>query len=233
LTVIKPYQFLPKEKIEQIANDFRLSMQAKANFPKKCEDLAEFAVDFLKLDLLWCNIPLHNERPVFAKIYPTSRLIEINENIPDLHENKGLKQSTLAHEIGHWMLHVNQDEADGNLEQLELILFTEITEEPFLCRNISDQKLPYTTTNKQLDSIEWQAQYFASCFLMPLYKLEEGRKGRNLTNEKHLKAMADELGVTISNIKHRLKDIGWIHIPNGSRQIYLGNSTPNGQKNLF
>jgi Zn-dependent peptidase ImmA (M78 family) len=232
LSVIKSYRFLPKEQIEHIANDWLLRMQARANFPK-WKFIAEFAVDFLNLSLVWCSVPPQNGRPVFARIYPSSRLIEINEDIPEIQENHGLAQSTLAHEIGHWILHVNQDEADGNIEQLELSLYKEATEQPFLCRNINEQQIAQNNANKQLDSIEWQAQYFASCFLMPMYKLEEGRKGRDLTNWNHLKAMADELGVTSSNLKHRLKDLGWIYIPKGSKQIYKSNTTPNIQRSLF
>ncbi len=39
---------------------------------------------------------------------------------------------------------------------------------------------------------EWQAQYFASCLLMPRHVLEDKRRGRDLTNWKHLYAMVDE-----------------------------------------
>jgi hypothetical protein len=59
------------------------------------------------------------------------------------------------------------------------------------------------------------------------------QKGRDLTKESHLQAMADELGVTKANLKHRLKDVGWIHIPQGSRQIYLGKAAPSREKRAF
>jgi len=68
---------------------------------------------------------------------------------------------------------------------------------------------------------------------MPQLKLEEVRKGRDLTNWRHLRAMADELGVTQSNLKHRLKDLGWIYIPQDSKQIYPGKAISNGQTRLF
>lgn len=32
--------------------------------------------------------------------------------------------------------------------------------------------------------------------------------------------MQDDLGVTISNLINRLQDLGWIYIPEGSKQIY-------------
>ncbi|PSM46609.1 Zn peptidase, partial [Chroococcidiopsis sp. CCALA 051] len=44
----------------------------------------------------------------------------------------------------------------------------------------------------------------------------------DLTKWKHLYAMKDELGVTISNLTHRLQELGLIYIPKDSKQIYLG-----------
>lgn len=68
---------------------------------------------------------------------------------------------------------------------------------------------------------------------MPLNLLEETRKGRNLQNWNHLRAMADELGVSLSALKVRLQQIDWIYIPKNSRQIYLGKAPSNARNNLF
>jgi glyoxylate utilization-related uncharacterized protein len=57
---------------------------------------------------------------------------------------------------------------------------------------------------------------------MPQFKLEDVKRGRDLTKWRHLYAMKDELGVTISNLTNRLQDLGWIYIPTGSKQIYPG-----------
>lgn len=123
------------------------------------------------------------------------------------------------------------NKADGIVKQLELPLNCQATLQLFLCRNL-DNSRSQTTLNREVN-IEWQAQYFASCLLMPRYILETKRRGRNLQNWPHLYAMADELGVTISNLTNRLQDLGWINIPKGSKQIYLGNSVPNGQQKLL
>ncbi|MCJ8282288.1 MAG: ImmA/IrrE family metallo-endopeptidase [Rivularia sp. ALOHA_DT_140] len=144
-------------------------------------------------------------------ILPIQRKIIINDQIPAL--EGGFGQSTIAHEIGHWLLHIEHDALDVFKERMspELIM----TIEPLICRSVTSQK-----------GIEWQAQYFASCLLMPKFKLEEVLRGRNLTNWKHLYAIKDELGVTISNLTNRLQGLGWIDIPKGSKQIYLGNNFP-------
>jgi Zn-dependent peptidase ImmA (M78 family) len=227
MNLFKPVRFLKKEEIEDKANEILMQMQ-KEGFPLKWPFDASLVADALEIRLCWDKIPPDNEGIIAAKIEPIKRLITINELFTELEKNKGLQQSTIAHEIGHWVLHVNQDEADGIVKQLELPLICKATEQLFLCRNANLQ-----TQTKSNWKIEWQAQYFASCLLMPRYILEEKRRGRNLTNWSHLYPIADELGVTISNLSNRLQDLGWINIPKGSKQIYLGHDRPNGQKKLF
>lgn len=126
------------------------------------------------------------------------------------------------------MLHINQDEVDGVVKQLELDFgdygkLKEL-EQLFVCRRAGGRKI---------DSIEWQAQYFASCLLMPKSILEEKRKGRDLTKWSNLYQIRDELGVSISNLTYRLQEFGWISIPKGSRTIYRGPAEVKGQTQLF
>ena len=84
--------------------------------------------------------------------------------------------------------------------------------DPLLCRN----------DDRSIAGIEWQAQYFATCLLMPQYILIEKQIGKDLTRWPDLYQIAEELGVSISNLVHRLKDLDWIYIQEGSRKIYLG-----------
>lgn len=90
-------------------------------------------------------------------ILPTERKIIMNENHRDFPQ--GFEESSIAHEIGHWILHIDQNNVSRFLELQEMGI--EKTVEPFLCRSVNTQQ-----------GIEWQAQYFASCFLMPLFKLQ-------------------------------------------------------------
>lgn len=194
-------------------------MQATPNYiPKFPLDPSRVA-EFLGLDIVWDTIPPDTEGRIAARILPLEHLIEINDAIPEL--RGGFGASTIAHEVGHWVLHINQAEIDGLTKQQELNLGLEEVP-PFLCRSVSNSQ-----------GIEWQAQYFAGCLLMPRYVLKDVARGRNLTNWKHLYAMADDLGVTISNLKHRLQSINWIVLPKGSKQVYLGKSAPSEQTKLF
>ncbi|MBE8985914.1 ImmA/IrrE family metallo-endopeptidase [Nostoc sp. LEGE 12450] len=229
MNIFKKYQFYSKEQIELKANEVLRVMEVE-NFPPKWPFEASRAADALGIMIDRQSIPPDTQGSIVAKILPLERKIVLNELIPNL--NGGFEQSTIAHEIGHWILHVNQDEADGFTEQLELNLGLEDVTKYFLCRTV-DAKISQINMNSQLGNIEWQAQFFASCLLMPIHILEATRKGRDLTNWKHLYAMKDQLGVTISNLINRLEDLDWINIPKGSKQIYLGKAAPNGQTNLF
>ncbi|MEA5533691.1 ImmA/IrrE family metallo-endopeptidase [Crocosphaera sp. XPORK-15E] len=222
MSIIKPYTFYPKQIIEEKAN--QLLTQAKNdNYPLNWgAGITHHLLDVLDLNTLWEIIPNDNQGQIVAKIEPSKRLITLNENISELKNNKGFQQSTIAHEIGHWELHINQDEGDGLIQQLELSLNSLTEEKSFLCRVTGEENIHKIKLKIQDDRREWQAQYFAGCLLMPDYKLHECRKGRDLTIWKHLYAIADELCVTISNLIYRLQNLGWIYITKGSKQIYKG-----------
>jgi len=225
LNLFKPYQFYSKDEIEGIANEILRRMQALSNYELKFPIDTTRVSDFLNLNILYETILPDEQGLIIANILPLERKIVINTGIPEV---LGVfAESTIAHEIGHWILHVNQDEAESFSEKLEMNSAVAETVQPFLCRSASEQMDKYSASS-QRDQIEWQAQYFASCLLMPRHVVEEIRKGRDLTNWRHLYAMRDELGVTISNLVNRLQELGWIYIPKGSKQIYLAKAGAKG-----
>lgn len=249
MSILKPYRFYPKESIERKANEILWRMQSPGNFALKWPLEPSLVADFLDLGVVWDKIEPDEGGAIAARILPTERLIEIDEDILD--KPQGFQESTIAHEIGHWVLHVNQDEADGIVKQLELDLGNfgepQKSQEPFLCRSPNGSKtaLPGKFSEapgkrscrfaegQGIESIEWQAQYFASCLLMPRQIVQEKIQGKDLMKWSHLYQLKDELGVTISNLTHRLQDLGLISIPKGSRTIYPGSVKQEGQKMLF
>jgi len=178
---LKQYRFYEKAEIEATANRILRLMQEKQNRSLKWPLDASLIAEFLGLDVVWDSIPPDEQGLIAARILPLNKLIEINTDISELRGEFG--ESTIGHEIGHWVLHINPEEVSKCLEQLEQGISANI--EPFLCRSLSNQL-----------GIKWQAQYFASCLLMPEYKLQETQKGCDLTNWHHRYAMRDELGVT-------------------------------------
>lgn len=181
------------------------------------ESIAETIADSLELNIMWESIPADSIGKIAAMIFPTKQMIVINSNVSEFEEKNGFRQSTIAHEIGHWTLHINQQAVEKYIDRDESI--TKVKKQPqlFLCRSIQ---------SAQASKIEWQAQYFAGCLLMPEYKLDEARRNRDLTKWGHLYAMRDELGVTISNLTVRLKDLGWIVVNDSTKQIYPGRNMP-------
>ncbi len=219
MSVVNHPSYLSKQHIEREAETLlermRRNPQYTPSFPLDPQRVA----DFLDLNVVWVTIQPDNNGEIAARILPLIREIEINDNIPAL--RGGFGNSTLAHEIGHWILHINHGEVDGSSKQQTLDLGLNESP-PFLCRSTGYQQ-----------GIEWQAQYFASCLLMPSYVLKDVLQGRTLTKWNHLFAMADELGVTISNLTNRLQGLGWITLDKDSKQIYLGKQTPTGQGNVL
>lgn len=194
MSLIKEFRFIHKVEIERIANQIIEEMSQTRNYYPKFPLDASRVAEFLGLDVVWDFIPPDAEGEIAARILPVQRLIEINENLTQW--GLGLTESTIAHEIGHWVLHINHQEI-ANYQKQKIV-----------CHN-----------QQHLKGREWQAQYFASCLLMPKTELKRVSKGKNIYKWSDLYAIAAELGVTISNLVHRLQDLGWIELASDSRQI--------------
>lgn len=217
MDVIKPYKFIPKDRIERIATELRQKVESGRKKRRLSADgIAEGIADYLDLRIEWENIAADNKGKIAAIIFPTEQTIVINSNVSEFEKN-GFRQSTIAHEIGHWILHINQQAVKKYIDRDESIIEIPKQPQPFLCRSIQ---------SAQASKIEWQAQYFASCLLMPEYKLMDARRSRDLTQWRHLYPMADDLGVTISNLTFRLQSLNWIRLTNGSKQIHPGIKMP-------
>jgi Zn-dependent peptidase ImmA (M78 family) len=204
MNVFRPFQFISKLDIEARALDVWLKMAASGDRLELPVD-ASIIAEFLDLDIVWDTIPDDEEGAIAARILPLEKLIEINENIPQL--RGGFGESTIAHEIGHWILHIDTQKVESYIRLQQKGVDVKV--KPFLCRS------------GNLARIEWQAQYFAGCLLMPQHILTELQQSKDLTQWQHLYQMADELGVTISNLTTRLQDLGWISLDSETRKIYL------------
>jgi len=208
LKVAKPFRYLSKSKIAYKAKSILLEMARTPNYHPQWPLDATRVAEFLGLDVVWDTIPPDAEGEIAARILPLERLIEINDMLPML--RGGFGESTIAHEVGHWVLHINQNAVDQYCRLQQEGLKVKIN--PLLCRN-----------SDQLRGIEWQAQYFATCLLMPEGKMKKVCQERNLTNWRTLYAISEELGVTISNLIHRLRDLGWIDVNHHSKELYFVN----------
>jgi hypothetical protein len=205
VSVFRPFRFISKLEIEASALDVWLQMEKADKTPQLPIDAGVIA-EFLDLDLVWDTIPDDEQGAIAARILPLEKLIEINENIPQL--RGGFGASTIAHEIGHWILHIDTEKVERYIRLKEKGVDMQV--QPFLCRS-----------QNNLARIEWQAQYFAGCLLMPQHILTELKQNKDLTTWQNLYQMAEEIGVTISNLTTRLQELGWIYLDTDTRKIYL------------
>ncbi|NES81435.1 MAG: ImmA/IrrE family metallo-endopeptidase [Moorea sp. SIO2B7] len=217
MSILKPFRFIHRIEIEGKAIEILEKMKQTPNYGLKFPLDASRVAEFLGLDVVWDSIPADEHGTIAARILPLERLIEINEDIPKL--RTGFGESTIAHEIGHWVLHINPVGVDRFLRLQKKGVNIKVA--PLLCRSVEN-----------LEGIEWQAQYFASCLLMPQFLLTKIIQGKDLTKWSVLYQIADNLGVTISNLTHRLKDLDWIYLAEDSRKIYWGNAAPVRKKQM-
>nr|WP_041620170.1 ImmA/IrrE family metallo-endopeptidase [Stanieria cyanosphaera] len=206
MSIFRPYSFIPKLTIEACALDILLQMQKTHNYLPKFPLDASRVAEFLGLDVVWDTISDDEYGAIAARILPLEKLIEINDRIPQL--QGGLGESTIAHEIGHWVLHIDRTEVERQIRLKHRGLAIKV--EPLLCRSL-----------ESTEGVEWQAQYFAGCLLMPQYYLLQLSQAKNLAKWQHLYQIAEQLGVTISNLVHRLQDLGWIYCDSQQKEIYL------------
>jgi len=151
-SIIQPFRFRDKHELECRALDVLLSLRAAPDYGLQFLLDASRVAEFLGLDVVWDLLPPDDLGPVAARILPLERLIEVNEAVLDA--PAGFGESTLAHEIGHWVLHINR-EAVARLKRLQQ-RGMQVSVAPFVCRNAAE-----------LQGLEWQAQYFAGCLLLP------------------------------------------------------------------
>jgi Zn-dependent peptidase ImmA (M78 family) len=184
--------------------------------------------DYLKLRVVYENFPDDEyHRQTAAFIRPLQRIISINSRLSGSDGPFG--ESTLGHEIGHWILHIDLPAVELAMTGATIQGQIELACQPNVDGVTIQGQIELAcrpNIEREARGIEWQAQYFSGCLLMPRQILEAKRGRRILTNSAELADMAREMGVTTANLRSRLKDLGWIQtIPTGNR-LYPGPNAP-------
>jgi Zn-dependent peptidase ImmA (M78 family) len=146
--------WISKEKIALKAMDLMEAFQTVAGYrvkpPIPVEDIIERS---LGLRLLYDDLEkVLGSNDVLGATYVESGVICINERLFE-HSSEGRLVFTCAHEVGHWVLHRRYVDVEGRRNSKG---------EAIVCR-LRDAKEP----------IEWQADYFAACLLMPEKEIRE------------------------------------------------------------
>ena len=146
--------WISKERIASkamnLVNDFQAMAGYRVSPPIPVEDIIERS---LGLRLLYEDlVKVFGSGDILGATYVESRLICINERLFE-HSSEGRLVFTCAHEAGHWVLHRR---------------YVDMQEE----RNLKDDAIVCKFSNAK-EPIEWQADYFAACLLMPEKEIRE------------------------------------------------------------
>ena len=182
---------LIEEAADNLLDEYR-DFAGELRLPVPVESIAEH---FLNYDLEITEEGLFSDPSFLGGISFETNTIFVNASIED---HEGRYTFTVAHEIGHHVLHKNlYDELVADRSQI-------------LCRE-----------DKQKPLIERQADRFAAALMMPRYILSEEVKkfsqtmpktlGEALCLANNLKKQADFNNVSISALVNRLKDLELIH----------------------
>lgn len=124
-------RFYHAQTIEALANELLIKWQARDQRltpPIPVERLAENVLD---LRILWDVVPERANETILAGLVPREKTVIFNESRQAILDGTpGLYRTVLAHEIGHWELHVdralvNQDGIPGIGEQLQFLFRSE------------------------------------------------------------------------------------------------------------
>jgi Zn-dependent peptidase ImmA (M78 family) len=167
--VTREVPFLTRKEIENEANVLLASYGAKYGALDKPPIPADEILNVhLKVALDFDNLSklLNVDSDVFGATWLERRQVVIDESLdPTNHpEMVGRYNFTVGHETGHWQLHRNFFEENPNQQQL----FEHEQLPTVVCR-----------TSEAKERIEWQADFFSSCFLMPKQMVEQQYRAKH------------------------------------------------------
>lgn len=150
-------KYLSKHQIElnagRLLADFGKSFGAVEQPPIPVEEILE---THLKLTMEFDNLRSRLGFPdILGALWAPDRLVGIDESLDpsEFPQKEGRYRYTVGHEIGHWEQHRHYFLTDPNQGDM----FPELRKEPSVICRVSQAKEP----------IEWQADYFSACLLMP------------------------------------------------------------------
>ena len=172
--------------------------------------------DVLDLGILWDRVPKASGRTILAALDPGAQMVVFNESTREFFDKTtGLYNTVLAHEAGHWEIHVNH----GLRAQLPL---------PTLERELT---CFYRQSGPGNDWREVQAHRFMGFLLMPSGLLLEAISDVDLLSWPALYKLRDRFQVTITALKVRLERLGLLYVT-GDGELYRSRQEYEGQLRL-
>jgi len=158
----------------------------RPSLPVPVDKIVEQTLD---LSILYEQIDEPERVTIWGCITPGKRRITLNEaHMGAFSACPGLERFTLAHEAGHWVMHVNQ----AVVGQRDLF---GSTQEAIVCR-AGDTSPSEQTANR-----------FAAFLLMPRDLMWALLSAGRPSGQGALRAFADEVGVSMEALEYRLKHL--------------------------
>lgn len=237
IDIPKPSRYVPHSRVDEIATEIAGAYREFGDIKTDTLSVESFVESILEKEVLWQPIPEPENRVCFASI-DTNR-ITLNENHRFLFAAKPfLLHSCLSHEIGHEVLGhlelLRKDESQGNLfgdpATSEFVFHDsawrqfDVTRDEIakvknelarmaLVDQASQEILKIISDKLEPEWMYYQAEQFASCFLIPKDRLFECLEtGLDITKWPTLYNLAAQFGVSISMISVRLQKLKLIEI---------------------
>jgi len=216
-----PEQFIADTKIEASASVLIQNYGRRYGVILKPPVPVETIIDFCAgVPIVYERIPDSDGRPVLAKLLVKRPQPEIwiNENwLSFFDQHEGSLEYTLAHELGHWIHHV-----DKAALQTELLPIAE-ERSMILCR----------TPDSHRGKREWQAERFAAYLLMPEDLVRQTSTNLNLLQWGTLYDLRKQFGVTISAFMRRMKELRMVEVLPGKRLVRYHDAHPSSSPSLW
>ena len=192
--------FYTAKTLERLACELLIRYQHSTGRPLAAPITAESILDTtFSADLstpLWDAIPEAPGRTVLAGLAPSERLIVLNETRRQLiTETPGLYNTTVAHELAHWMLHV--DRAAVGQATLPGLRY----ELSFTC--VRDDASTWDEKN---------AHRYMGYLLMPRDLLLPAAQSTDLSSWPAVYSLREQFNVTITALTIRLQELGLAYV---------------------
>jgi hypothetical protein len=143
----------------------------------------------------WDVLPEPPSTLVWAALFPHEARVVLNEtHAHKFSASRGLERFTKAHEIGHWMLHVDKEKGEYS---------------PALLPEFTVRGALHSTIGRdgQTDWLERHADWFAAALLMPANIFVPIAEQHDLQNPRSLGKLARTFGVSLAALRARLSQL--------------------------
>lgn len=181
----------------------------------------ELVAEWLGLGILWEDIPDSDGKIVLAALRPTMRQVVFNPTHRDVFEGADfLYEVTLAHEIGHWDLHMER----GRVVQSQALPGFGMQELTVLRSDRDEHDQDYWA--------ERHAKYFAGCLLLPRKELCAAASEKPISGFEDVYRLRDLFHVTVSTLSIRLRELELCYIDSNGR-LYRSRQEQAGQLSML